>query len=55
MKKILSIILALFTILAFNENFKGIYLNFIGLASFFLLLKINNAFNHEEIEEQTKH
>ncbi len=43
-KKIINLILAILSLLTFNENFSVIYLNIIGIASFIILMKINDAF-----------
>ena len=43
-KNIINLILAILSLLTFNENFSVIYLNFIGIASFIILMKLNDAF-----------
>ena len=42
MKKTIYIILGILSLLAFNENLDAIYLNIIGLISFYTLMKLNN-------------
>lgn len=49
-KLIVNIILGSLSLLSFNENIKALYLNAIGMASFLLLVYLNDMFSNENSE-----
>lgn len=47
-KPIINVVLFILALLIFNENFSGLYLNFIAVIAIFALIAINKE-SHEKV------